>query len=97
MLFEALHFVLSFGLREQYPSHQIFFTFVSFVDVVALPKIHTLLDLPIPNEIIDNIFTYLSSLDLLNLSIVGNERLRECSCKLLRKTPRGMYSGLIIN
>ena len=76
-------------LREHCPSHQLFFMFVSFVDVVTLSKTNTLIDLPIPNEIIDNIFTYLSSVDLLNLSVVGNERLRDCSYKLLRKNPLG--------
>ena len=58
---------------------------------MPLLKENTLTDLP--NEIIEKILTYLSSADLLNLSIAGNERLKDCSYRLLRKKANGKYTN----
>ena len=47
------------------------------------------LDLPIPNEIIEIVTTYLSTEDLLLLFAVGSERLKECTLKVLRNKYKG--------
>ena len=47
--------------------------------------------LDMPNEITEKVLSYLQSEDLLNLCVIGNKRLRDCSYKLLRKSPLGIY------
>ena len=48
------------------------------------------LDLPIPNEIIEIVTTYLSAEDLLALAAVGTERLKNCAFRVLRKKVQGI-------
>ena len=47
--------------------------------------------LELPNEVIEKIFAYLSSADLLSLGVVGNKKLRYCCYSLLHRKPHGKY------
>ena len=56
-----------------------------------MPRLEKIDFLDIPDEMIDKVLSYLPSEDLLNLGVVGNKRLIDCSYKSLRKKPLGMY------
>lgn len=49
-----------------------------------------LLHLHLPNEVIDNVLSYLTSEDLLNVARISSERLKNCSYRIIRKRTIGL-------